>query len=398
MSDVPPPQAWRPTNDSDARDADAGGDFAARFPRASEIIEQGIADRLHIGAQIYVSRNLQTLADTGIGSAAPGRPMSADHILVWLSAGKPFAAVAIGQLWERGLLELDDRVADHLPAFGNRGKENITLRQLLTHTCGFRWANSASSSPWEAIIERICAAPLEPHWIPGRTAGYHAFTSWYILGELVRLIDPQHRPYDQYVREEIFEPLGMQNSWFSMTPEQVERDADRISLLIATNDSPVRPLQFDRPENSSRCVPGASGRGPMRELGRFYEMLLRRGVSQNDSANSKRILLPQTVEALIARHRTGIFDLTFKHMVDWGLGFVINSAQYGEETVPYGFGPHASPRTFGHAGNQSSIGMADPDNHLVIALVFNGMPGEEAHQKRMRAALRAIYEDLQLIS
>jgi CubicO group peptidase (beta-lactamase class C family) len=129
----------------------------------------------------------------------------------------------------------------------------------------------------------------------------------------------------------------------------------------------------------------------MRELGRFYEMLLAGG-----SLNGVRILSPQTVEAMTARHRVGQFDRTVNHLLDWGLGFLINSAQYGVETVPYGYGPFASPRTFGHGGNQSSAGFCDPENQLVVSVVFNGMPGEAAHQDRIRRVLRAVYEDLGL--
>jgi CubicO group peptidase (beta-lactamase class C family) len=114
--------------------------------------------------------------------------------------------------------------------------------------------------------------------------------------------------------------------------------------------------------------------------------------------HGQKMLTPQTTEALTARHRAGIQDLTFKHIVDWGLGFILNSAQYNQPTLPYAFGPYASLRTFGHGGNQSSIGMCDPDKALVVALIFNGMPGETAHQRRIRNVMTGIYEDLRLVS
>jgi CubicO group peptidase (beta-lactamase class C family) len=122
-------------------------------------------------------------------------------------------------------------------------------------------------------------------------------------------------------------------------------------------------------------------------------MLLARG-----TLDGVRIVSPQTVEALVARHRTGMFDHTFNHVIDWGLGFIINSNQYGRDTVPYSYGPYASSRTFGHGGAQSSISFADPENELVIVCIFNGVAGEEAHQRRMREVLAAIYEDLSIAS
>ena len=82
--------------------------------------------------------------------------------------------------------------------------------------------------------------------------------------------------------------------------------------------------------------------------------------------------------------------------MDWGLGLIIDSKGYGIDTVPYGYGKYSSSRTFGHGGSQSSVGYADPDRKLVVAAVFNGMPGDRAHNIRMRAFLTALYEDLGL--
>ena len=62
--------------------------------------------------------------------------------------------------------------------------------------------------------------------------------------------------------------------------------------------------------------------------------------------------------------------------------------------LPYAYGPHASLRTFGHGGNQSSIAFADPVHALAVAIIFNGMPGEAAHQRRMHNVLTGLYEDL----
>src|SRR5207302_8129727 len=130
---------------------------------------------------------------------------------------------------------------------------------------------------------------------------------------------------------------------------------------------------------------------PIRDLGFFYEMLRDRG-----RRNGDRIVSPQAVEAMTAHHRVGLYDKTFRHIVDWGLGFVLQSNQYGAETVPYNYGPYASPRTFGHSGARSSIGYCDPEHGLVVACVFNGAPTEEQHDARTRAVNASIYEELGL--
>ena len=131
----------------------------------------------------------------------------------------------------------------------------------------------------------------------------------------------------------------------------------------------------------------------MRELAAFYEMLLGQG-----SRGAVRLLKPQTVWQMTARVREGMFDETFRHTMDWGLGLIINSNRYGVETVPYGYGRHASASTFGHGGSQSSSAFADPERELVVAVVLNGMPGERKHNNRIRDINSAIYEDLGLAS
>ncbi len=113
--------------------------------------------------------------------------MGTETLIVWMSSTKPIAAVAVAQLWERGKLELDDPVVRHIPEFGSNGKEAITIRHLLTHTAGIRGiAGRWEQQPWEKIVETICAMRIEPGWEPGKKAGYHVATSWYILAEIVR--------------------------------------------------------------------------------------------------------------------------------------------------------------------------------------------------------------------
>jgi CubicO group peptidase (beta-lactamase class C family) len=363
-----------------------------RLPRARAAIEAGIRDGLHLGAQLYVSRDGVPVGDAALGENHPGAPLAPQHLMLWLSSTKPVAAVAVGQLWERGRLEIDDPVASHIPEFAQNGKEGITLRHLLTHTGGIRlldvgWPHQS----WDEIIARICAMKPEPRWVPGEKAGYHLASSWFILGEVIHRADG--RPFDLYVREEIFGPLGMRDAWIGMPPDRYAayREEDRIGVMWNTETSPPAPYGWETEERCTRSHPGGNGYGPLRELGRFYEMLLGRG-----SFQGRRLLLPQTVDLFTSRQREGMVDATFKHVIDWGLGFILNSNRYGADTVPYGYGHHASPSTFGHSGNLSSTAFADPVHSLAVAVAFNGLPGTSRHERRIRAVLDGIYEDLGL--
>jgi CubicO group peptidase (beta-lactamase class C family) len=116
-----------------------------------------------------------------------------------------------------------------------------------------------------------------------------------------------------------------------------------------------------------------------------------------ETPGGRRILRPETIHALTSRQRVGMYDQTFKHVIDWGLGFIVNSNRYGIDTVPYGFGRYAGESTFGHNGFQSSTAFADPEHQLVVAVVCNGACGDAAHDRRMRAIDAAIYQDLGLV-
>ena len=120
-------------------------------------------------------------------------------------------------------------------------------------------------------------------------------------------------------------------------------------------------------------------------------MLLRDG-----EASAGRVLSPQSVAALTARHRVGDFDQTLGHVIDFGLGVIVDSNRYGLDTVPYGYGRRCSPRTFGHGGAQSSQGWCDPEAGLVVAYYFNGRAGEGQHQRRAKAFNDAIWSDIGL--
>src|SRR5262245_3141388 len=111
------------------------------FASTREVIEQGIREGLHPGAQLCVSRDGKIRMDEASGKADRKVAMSRDSIMLWLSAGKPITAVAIGQLVERGKLGWNDAVTRFIPEFARHGKGAITIRHLLTHTAGLRQAD-----------------------------------------------------------------------------------------------------------------------------------------------------------------------------------------------------------------------------------------------------------------
>ena len=361
-------------------------DLRNRLPRTTKVLEDGIADGLHLGAQVHVSLKGEVLADGAVGEARAGVPMTPEHLIIWFSMTKATVAVSVAKAWERGLVDLDAPIAAYVPEFGVGGKERVTVRHCLTHTGGFRTGDSVLSSAkspeenWEEVVAGICAVPLEEGWSPGNDAGYHLTCGMTMLAEVLRRVDG--RFYSQYVREEVFEPLGMTDCWVGMPLDEVDEyeAAGRIGTMHHTAGESALPLdRLDSKGALTRCSPGGGGRGPMRQLARLYEMLGGRG-----SREGVRVLGEQTVEAITARHRVGIFDRTFGIPLDWGLGFGIDSSSHGR---------HSSRRVFGHGGAQSSIAYCDPEFGLVVAMQTNGMPGTDRHYLRLAAVSDAIYED-----
>jgi CubicO group peptidase (beta-lactamase class C family) len=373
----------------------------ATLAHTLELLNQGIDAGLHIGAQLIAMVDGQVVAEEEVGLArlaadSPGGadvPMTADTLMLWLSAGKPVTAVAVMMLWERGLVGLDEPVATYWPEFGQGGKEAITVRHLLTHTGGFRGVDTAyPHATWEETLNRIATMRIERDWVAGMKAGYHTHSSWYVLGEVIHRVTGL--AVDAWIRRELLVPLGMHDTWLCMTPETYHAYGERIGYLYDTTVTPPSPpkplMNYDTETAAGRARPSASCRGPMRELVRFYEMLRRGG-----ELDGARVLNEQTVAAVTMRQRVGMFDQTFRQTIDWGLGVILNSSHYGPG-IPYQFGPHASRETFGHGGSQSSTGFCDPRRNLVVAMVFNGCPGEAAHDKRLRAVVKSLYEELGL--
>jgi CubicO group peptidase (beta-lactamase class C family) len=312
--------------------------------------------------------------------------MTRDSMVTWFSMTKPSVAVSVAQQWERGRLGLDDRVAEHVPEFGQRGKDRITLRHLLTHTGGFRGGDQVVSTGdldtyWDEVVAGICAVEPEDGWEPGARAGYHLGCSMTMLAEVVRRVDG--RPFERYVREEVFEPLGMDDCWVGMPPERHSDYGERIGTMHNTaGEAPFALDLLDEADTLAKCIPGGGGRGPMRQLARLYLALLGGG-----ELDGVRILSPQTVEAITARHRVGLFDETMHAQLDWGLGFAVDT---------FSMGRYASPRAFGHGGALSSQATADPEHGLVSVLQTNGMCASDAHYQRLADFNTAVYLDLGL--
>ncbi len=360
------------------------------LPKTTRVIEEGMARGLHSGAQVYISIHGKAVANTAMGEARPGLAMASDSIMPWFSAGKPLTAVAAALLVHRGAVGWDTPVCSVIPEFARGRKEGILLRHLLTHTAGFRLAElRCPEAGWERTLQCACETPLEPGWEPGVKAGYQRQASWLVLAEFIQRVAQQ--PFASFVRENVLDPFGMVDCAVGMSPAELAERRERMGVMQTSVEGVLRPHPaWSAPEVFLEPRPGANACGPMAGLGAFYERLLA-------VLSGERGALPvDVVREMTRRQRLGLYDHTFRCVLDWGYGFIINSGRYGVEPPPYGFGDDASEESFGHGGSQSSSAFADPAAGLVVAWVCNGMPGDAEHSLRARRLNSAIYEDLGL--
>jgi CubicO group peptidase (beta-lactamase class C family) len=360
------------------------------FPAVAAVIEDGIARQLHTGIQIYVSRNGLPLLDAGFGQATPDQPMTSETVMPWRSAGKPLTALLILQQIETGRLKLNTPLQEVLEETVGTDKSSITIFDLLTHQSGFPSTETGwPQSEWSTIIDRIVQQPVQ---LPAGTAAYHPQSSWFLLGEILRrLAGADH--FEQVLQHDLLDPLGLNETACGISAERSAFIHHRLPVLYERDQGQLVKSSYGGGRWRQTPSPGGNLRGPIRQLGMFLEMLLRKGAASNGHA----FVSETTVTQMTSRHRENQFDQTLQHVVDFGLGVICNSNRHGAATVPYGFGRWSAEASFGHGGSQCSSGFCDPLRGLVVAWSANGFCGEGQHQRRNRMLNEAIYQDLGLI-
>ncbi|MER5783811.1 serine hydrolase domain-containing protein [Streptomyces mobaraensis] len=361
------------------------------LPRTMDALRAELG-RTTPGAQLHVSHVPSgTEVSAALGTCRPGVPFTRASRPIWYCCAKTLGAVAVGRLWERGLLDPMAPVSRYLPWYDGDGRERVTLHQLLTHTSsvpmGLDPLHGAMAAPVALRRELLRRMTVPTGTPPGTRITYGPWWAWFLIAEVVRALDG--RDYERFLTEEILAPCGMDATRVVLTPREYRAEADRLPLIHITGGGlPAQPTHWYATEAAcTRPIPGLNVRGPMSDLALFFTALADGGRGRHG-----RILLPQTVTALTTRHRVGLVD-AFGN-ADWGLGFRVESRHLGDACTA--FSRHASLRTFGHYGLWTSAVFADPDAGLVVALHLNGKAWQEEHQRRMITIGDAVYQDLRL--
>lgn len=288
--------------------------------------------------------------DTGVEFPPDRRiPMAEDTVFDLASVSKLFTSLLAVQQIERGALELEGRVAAYLPEFGAAGKQDITIRQLLTHTSGFRsWIPLYNAPTYEAKLQLIWdQAPLNP---PGSTYLYSDLNLISLQLVLERITG---RPLDTLLHDEITGPLGLHSTRYNPPASWKPR-------IAATEDSRKPWSGLDRGlvwgevhDENAFSLGGVAGHAGV--FSSAWDLaVLGRTLLNGGSYGRVRVLRPESVELMFTDFNTAFPG------DEHGLGFELYQHWY--------MGAMATPRTAGHTGFTGTSLVLDPttDSFLVV--------------------------------
>ena len=354
-----------------------------RLRRLHEYVEGEVADGLP-SAQLAIGRRgrVASLRTWGEVTADGKRvPATDEHLYCLFSATKGVVGVAMWALIEDGLLRLDERVSEIIPEFVGHGKDEITVLQVLTFTGGFPLA-PLHPRLWEDRAGRVARmAGWWLNWEPGSKYEYHPTTAHWVLVEIIERktgVD-----FREYIPQRVTRPMGVPELFVGM-PEAFHARAadveyagyvDAPDAAGGAGGSVETRLGSNRPEQRRAGSPGSGGWGGAGELALFYQRL----VSPAESG-TYAVIRPDTIA--MATHVHTLPHHVTERGIPANRGLSVSIA--GDHGVELGFGEHASPRAFGHAGAGGQIAWGDPSTGLSVGFVTNGFSPNERISVRTR--------------
>ncbi|HXN35131.1 MAG TPA: serine hydrolase domain-containing protein [Opitutaceae bacterium] len=310
------------------------------------------------------------LGTTGLADIAGRRPMQPDTMFWIASMTKPVTAVAILMLQDDGRLSVDDPVAKYLPDFASlrtpSGKPaDITISQLLCHTSGL-----ASPPKSKALLSAKTLQELAAIYLSG-TMQFEPGSSWKyttsgfnVAGLVVETVTGQ--PFDAFLQNRLFDPLGMKDTTFYPSDEQRLRLARGYRVNPGTGEFTLQQgLAANGPvPRRGESVPLGDGGlfSTAGDYARFCQMLLNGG-----SLDGRRYLSPAAYRALTTVSTgdlpTGYSKKQINHVLGWGLGVAIERAPGG------GVSDFLSPGSFGHPGAWGTAAWIDPARGAVYVMM-----------------------------
>jgi CubicO group peptidase (beta-lactamase class C family) len=374
---------------------EAVGFSSARLARINTVMQRYVDQRKLAGMVTLVARRGQVvhLETCGMADIESDSPMRRDTLFRIYSMTKPITSAAVLMLFEEGQFQLSDPIADFIPAFGDvKVLDNsagsgvryvdpvrpISIRDLLTHTAGLSYGfdenvyidylyrervyslrQNGADPTLEELIGAIAKLPLAHQ--PGSAYRYSFATD--VLGLLVQAVAGM--PFEEFLRQRIFEPLGMVDTGFHVPSEQIGRFAANYGPDqehgLAVVDAPATS-QFARPTRAP-----SGGGGLVSSIGdylRFAQMLLNQG-----ELDGVRLLGRKTVELMASNHLSaGVHPFDEAHN-GFGLGVSVLLDPAQAQNL-------GSVGSFGWGGAANTKFWIDPREELIGILMLQFMPND----------------------
>jgi CubicO group peptidase (beta-lactamase class C family) len=361
-----------------------------RLARIDKMIQQGIDSGWIAGAVGFIARDSKIIYDKsfGVSDISSKMPLKTDDIFRIASQTKAITSVAVMTLFEEGKFLLDDPISKFIPEFANPtiiekfngndttytttpGRREITIRDLLTHTSGIDYAGIGSEKMRSIYakagipggfggddllgdkIQALGRLPLLHQ--PGERFTYGLNVD--VLGYLVEVLSGES--LDQYFHNHIFEPLGMNDTYFYIPESKSERLVKVITEGRDHNLINAEGVFVNYPLTDGKYYSGGAGlSSTIKDYAIFLQMLL-----NNGEYNGKRILARRTVE-LMTINQIGNINVGPDK---FGLGFQVTT-ESGQARLGISEG------SFSWGGYFGTTYWADPKEKLVCLIFMQQSP------------------------
>ncbi|TCO78290.1 serine hydrolase domain-containing protein [Chromatocurvus halotolerans] len=393
---------------------DSLGFSEERLQRLTDHLQRAVDDGIMVGGEALIARRgeIAYRQTFGMRDREADMPATTDTLYRIYSMTKPVTSVAMMMLYEEGRFQLNDPLAQYLPEFAglkvlaaqaDNGDATLreparapTIRDLLRHTAGltygvfgntpvdkaYRETELLQSPDLETFTRRLASLPLL--YDPGER--WHYSVAVDLQGRLVEVLSGS--AFDTFLRERIFEPLGMHDTAFVLSSTQASRLAQLYSpegTEISWNDpwklSRSQTLEVADPRLSEAFIEGgyfASGGGGLvsstSDYLRFSQMLLNGG-----ELDGTRLLSPRTVEHMRRNHVAGLDTEGLTSAGGFGLGVAV--------TLDPGIsGEIGSPGSYGWGGAAGTRFWIDPEEEIIAIFMTQSVP----HQTQLGDQFRTL--------
>ena len=331
------------------------------------------------GAVTLIASREKVIQVDAVGRAdiAGEKPMQPDTIFWIASMTKPVTGVAVQMLEEEGKLSLDDAVGKHIPELADlktaEGKPvKPTIRHLLTHTSGMGEATPDESRTARTLADLIPVYARKPVAFEPGVRWQYCQSSINTAARIAEIVSG--RLFPELIQERLFEPLGMKDTTFYLTPEQRSRLAKSYRRIPEgkLEEAEIMILGGKDPTSRDR-YPAANGGlfSTALDYARFCRMVLRGG-----ELDGRRYLEPESVRRMTGI-LTGDLETGFTPGNGWGLGWCV-------VRNPQGATAALSAGSFGHGGIFGTQAWTDPDKDRVFILMVQraNFPNADASEVR----------------